>query len=228
MAIVRVNSGAKFNDTGGATTSFTLGWTPVSGNMLIAWCYHVGTTALTVADDRGTGNTYTIDVDVTKTSQLRGIFVHCNYTGSGTPTITVTNNASVVCSIIVAEYSGVDSGGTPTDGTNSGTGTASNPAAGNITTTNANDLLLAGFGDLTGANDTITAGSGYSFVQQNGDGTTIFVGAMEEQIVSATGTYTNGFTYNPTQQWVAAHVAYKQATAAPTNTAQLLAKVAIV
>ena len=220
MAIAYVNSGADFTGTSTTALNFTTGWTPTAGNTLFVWCWRNSNASFTCADGEGTGNSYVNDADITQVTTIRGIlFRATNISGSGAYTITVSSGTAAPTALVVAEYSGLDNV-SPIDVTPVTRGsTTTNPdSALNITTTNANDLLVCGYGDLSSANNTFTAGSGYTIRQSQGNGGSFFIGAYEDLIVSATGTYPNGFTYAGFQTYVEVQAAYKASTGAVVDT----------
>lgn len=220
MAIAFVNSGADFTGTSTGALNFTTGWTPTAGNTLFVWAWRNSNASFTCADGEGTGNSYVNDVDITQGTTIRGILFRCsNISGSGAYTITISSGTAAPTAVVVAEYSGLDNS-SPVDVTPVTRGsTTTNPnTALNITTTNANDLLICGYGDLSSGNAAFTAGSGYGLRQSQGNGGSFFVGAYEDQIVSSTGTYANGFTYSPFQTYVEIQAAYKASSGAVVDT----------
>lgn len=137
--------------------------------------------------------------------------------------LTVQDNsvlAGVGRALAVVSYSGLQQ---VADGTNSNTGITGNSlTSGNVTTTNANDLLLGVF-FCRNAN-TFTAGSGYTMRQTNS--ATI---GVEEQIVAATSTYSASATSDTSgsQNWEAGIVTAKASGGAsfpPDDTSPFIAR----
>jgi len=125
---------------------------------------------------------------------------------SGTDTVAVNVSQAANLHVIVAEYSGiaavVDAIATagPVFGTAADSGT--------LTTLTAGDLL---FGHVvTGhLNHTFTAGTGYTLRQASPTGAS----AIEDQLVSATGSYHATFILDAADYWICALVALKPAAA---------------
>ena len=125
---------------------------------------------------------------------------------SGTDTVAVSVSQAANLHVIVAEYSGiaavVDAIATagPVFGTAADSGT--------LTTLTAGDLL---FGHVvTGhLNHTFTAGTGYTLRQASPTGAS----AIEDQLVSATGSYHATFILDAADYWICALVALKPAAA---------------
>jgi hypothetical protein len=105
---------------------------------------------------------------------------------AGSPTLTITTSTSAVVGLAIAEYSGIASSGA-IDVSPTGTATTSGAAFAcpNVTTLNANDLILACLA-YGGNQGTTTVSSPYVLRVQNSTDGTLF----GEQIVSSTGTYT--------------------------------------
>lgn len=219
-AITRVHSTACISPSSGATTQpCTTSFSPTNGNTIIVVAWHDTTSTITAADGEGTGNTYTNDLDVTQASipVLRiAVLRASNVSGSGAYTVTITSGASSFTALEIIEYSGItnsspiDVSCSPTCGNNIG---SANPDPGNLTTTNANDVLISGFGENTGATSTLTTPASYTLVASSGDGSVDFVGGVADRIVAATSTYSAAWTYSNAGSWAAIHIAYKAAAA---------------
>ena len=113
--------------------------------------------------------------------------------------------------IRIAEYSGLDAAN-PLDGSAGAQGNSATGSSGNLTTTNANDLLI-------GANlvQTGTPGPGTGFTNRlitypDGD-------IIEDAIVNSAGSYSATAPVGPSAPWIMQIIAFKGAGATPTPTA---------
>ncbi len=128
--------------------------------------------------------------------------------GGGVDTVAVAFSQTANVHMIVAEYSGVaavvdvTATASPTFGTAADSGAA--------TTLTPGDLL---FGHVvTGRlNHTFTAGTGYTLRQTTSTGAS----AVEDQVVSATGSYHATFTLDSSDYWICVLVALKPAVISP-------------
>ena len=126
---------------------------------------------------------------------------------AGANSVTVTFNVGAKFpDIRIAEYSGLDTVN-PLDVSAGAQANTATSNSGNVTTTNANDLLV-------GANlvqsTTTGAGAGYTSRLISGDGD-----ILEDQVVSATGSYNATAVLDKVQLWIMQAVAFRAASAAP-------------
>jgi hypothetical protein len=112
---------------------------------------------------------------------------------AGSPTITITSSTSATIGLGIIEYSGLATA-SPIDVTPTGTATTSGASfpCPNVTTTNANDLILACLA-YGGNQGTTTVGGAYTLRFTNSTDAVMF----GEQIVSSATTYT-GATFTIT------------------------------
>lgn len=204
-----VNSGADFS---GADNAYTTTWNPANGNTLLVWVVTASTANITLSDGEGTGNTYTADADVTRTTVARGKLFRCsNISGSGSYTLTVGGSPTTPL-IVACEISGNRTLDTAAVGSNpstfSGSSTSVNPTA--FTTSTAATILVDMFGDTTGSTITISqTDATYTTRQSANNGSTSFVGAFGTRAVSSTASYADGWTLSVGSDTVAVHAAYK-------------------
>lgn len=210
-----VNSTICTTGAAACTTSFS----PTNGNRLYVFAANDSqTSAVACSDGEGTGNTYTRDSDTLGNggATIRGGWFHSSsLSGSGTYVITCTGTG-VNFMIGVIEASGTTgtlasvSAGTNPSTANPNTGTTNSPAS--FTTTDANVILVDGLADTGGATIVITQ-TDTSFTTRGNcsTGASCFVGAIGTRIVSATGTYSDGWTLTTGvfAGSVGAHAAYK-------------------
>ena len=159
------------------------------------------------------GNTYVAAVGPTRVSGngSQSIYYAKNITSASANDniVTVTFNTTVqYVDLRVAEYSGVDTSN-PLDVAvgASGTGTAQN--SGSVTTTTANDVLVAGnyLGDSTTA-----VGAGYTQrINTN------YSEIVEDEIVSAIGSYNATSTQGSSNWWVIQLAAFRAASSGDTT-----------
>jgi hypothetical protein len=188
-----------------------------AGNMLVAVGVNntnTATTTTAVTDNKG--NTWTriasepgINNGGAAPSGSVGVYMALNV-AAGNTQVTFTDPAAFLA-LSVAEYN--PNGLSTTDGTNqnhSGTGTTVNP--GNITTANADDVLIVGAGDSP---DSVTwaAGASYALRACINSNTNNTVG-YQDRSVAATSNYATAFGVATTSCWAAAAVAIKSAGAA--------------
>lgn len=155
------------------------------------------------------GNTYGTPTHISGNSTQCWVYVIPNcLAGANTVNVTFSSPSTVNYPVlIIAEFSGLALS-SPLDGTPpAATGNSTAPSSGNLTTSNANDLLFG----VCSTDAGVTAGAGGSW-------TTIITSpdltAYQYSIVSATGTYAATFTQN-TGGWTVIMVAVKAAGGAP-------------
>ena len=156
------------------------------------------------------GNVYARAVGPTVQSGLasQSIYYAKNIAAAaaGTNTVTVTfSTAAVSPDIRILEYSGADPNN-PVDVTAANSGNSSTSSSGSATTTNATDLIF-------GANlvQTLTTGPGSGFTTRmltspDGD-------IAEDQMVTATGSYSATAPVNPSGAWIMQMVAFRTPSA---------------
>jgi hypothetical protein len=183
--------------------SFTLAYSSgvTAGNELFA-VIRLGNnsdTPITVSDNVNAGNwTQAVLLNDATNGRYIGIYYKEN-TGAGTPTVTLSyalSDASLK-GLNIYEYSGLATSSSIDQVNSANSASTSTPTSGNITTTQASELILAAMTFSTSSTVTVsTEGSG--FTQQHDDalGT---VGSHDrvhvaDQIVAATNTY----SYAPT------------------------------
>jgi IPT/TIG domain len=137
---------------------------------------------------------------------------------SATVTVTTTANGSGHRNAVqVYEYSGIDTA-LPFDAANTGEseGTGTTVSSGNVSTTNANDLIIAGLVSRNGTGLTSWANSftqRNSFTQGAGSAETLFGGA--DRVVTTSGTYWTAATADASGQWRGVIAAFRAATVVP-------------
>jgi hypothetical protein len=160
------------------------------------------------------GNNYTLAVGPTQGNGLgQYIYYAKNIAAAtaGTNSVTVHLSAMAGVNADILEYSGLDKT-SPFDLGAGATGLSTSPNSGNITTTNANDLLV-GAANLNGS----VNGMGAGYNQRIG---TIFAtyDIIEDKVVSSTGTYNAGGTQGTSAGWVAQVAAFKKVGTPPAIT----------
>ena len=137
---------------------------------------------------------------------------------SATVTATTTANGSGHRNALqVYEYSGIDTA-LPFDAANTveSQGTGTTVSSGDVSTTNANDLIIAGLVSRAGTSLTSWANSftqRNSFNQGSGSNETLFGGA--DSVVTTNGTYSTAATADASEQWRGVIAAFRIATVAP-------------
>jgi hypothetical protein len=155
------------------------------------------------------GNSYTLAIGPSATTSVGSTSIYyapnIAAAAAGANTVTVTFSAAVPFpDVRVAEYSGISTT-SPLDVTTVATGTGTTSSSGAVSTTNANDLLVGSNWVLSG-----TTGPGTGFTQRvisawDGD-------ILEDEIVSATGSYTATAPISPSAAWIMQMAAFKAAS----------------
>ena len=212
MAIAFVQSASI--DTGASPRSLAFPSNTTAGNFIVVAIRLGSATVVPTVADSG-GNTYTEDRRQVQTTDGHRAFIFSapNIAG-GADTVTVTWTGGVSIRFAIHEYSGLATSGA-LDQVNSGedtTNTAWN--SGDVTTTQADELL---FGFASGQNSgvrTVTKGAAYTLRQYLTTASQFRI-ITEDQIVSATGTYNANWTIdNGTENKTAVICTYKAPAAA--------------
>ena len=188
------------------TVNVTFASAQVAGDLNVVVVGWNDSTA-TVSSVRDTkGNVYTRAVGPTVSDGLasQSIYYAKNIASAaaGANTVTVTFSSPAVSpDIRILEYSGADPNN-PVDVTAANSGNSTSSSSGSATTTNATDLIF-------GANlvQTLTSGPGSGFTtrmltQPDGD-------IAEDQMVTATGSYSATAPVNPSGPWIMQMVAFR-------------------
>jgi hypothetical protein len=210
--LVQTNSGTP----GALVSTYSVGFSsPVTTSdlLLAAIGTNVPTATITSVTDT-LGNTFTPATSLA-TNTNWGIGEQVWFAparASGTDTVTINLSQAANVRLIIAEYSGFATTN-PVDVTVvGGSGATASTAvdSGALTTLTPGDLLFGHV--ITGhLNQTFTAGTGYTLQQTSPSGAS----AIEDQFVSATGSYHATFTLGTTDYWICALVALKPAAVAP-------------
>lgn len=190
MAIVLVHTIG--NTSTFASTSLAWGANTTTGNLIIVACGNTGSINNVTSVTDSQSNTYTQVFSSSPTGSDDFEFWYAkNITGGTTPTITIAYSSSSSFNTAVArEYSGLDTS-SPLDVNN---GAAidifqATCTSNSVTTTSANELIVGAC--MTNSSVTFGAGTGYGNLTSQ---TNVAAIALEDQIVSSTGTYTASFT----------------------------------
>lgn len=141
-----------------------------------------------------------------------------NVAAAGSLVVTVTMNQTDFFTILGVGYSGVATSSVVDGNSTASNASSSTPAPGSFSTSVADTVLLGFAYTDTG---TITAGSGYTKRVNNGNGSSIQL-AMEDQIVSSTGSYNPDWSNSGSGVWLASGLALKGAGAAPASKPAML------
>jgi YD repeat-containing protein len=174
-----------------------------------------GSTSIGISSVTDTkGNTYTLAVGPTVVSSVgsTAIYYAKNIVAAtaGSNMVTVHFSSGVPYpDVRIAEYSGINTT-SPLDVTVTGSGTGTTSATSSVTTTNANDLLVGSNWVLSG-----TTGPGTGYTQRvisgwDGD-------ILEDEIVSAVGSYTATAAISPSAAYIMQMAAFKAAGSADTT-----------
>ena len=185
------------NVDGGTAVAFPSNIT--TGNSIIVAIRLGDATSVPVVTDTGL-NTYVEDRRQVVGGNRAFIFSAHNISGGIANTVTST----VTGRIAIHEYSGLAASAT-LDQVNSATGTGTSANSGNVTTTQANELLF-GAGATSGI-ASFFAGTNYT-LREKVPATNSRL-ATEDRIVSTTGTYSASFTFGATEDWACLIATYK-------------------
>jgi hypothetical protein len=193
------HSKARGNGTNAATTA-AVTTTGGSGSAFLLGIVWYGTSAApaTVTDSKS--NTWTqVSSPVTFVSDPVGkavVYKCLGGTGGATHTVSATfTDSSGGLSLFFVELLGFTS--PSINGSASAVDTTNPFASGSVTTTVANAILVGVTGTYQAGNES-RAWSGFTEQETYGNGATDFTGGLATQIVSATGTYTAGYTDSAT------------------------------
>lgn len=197
MAIRFVQQSTVVNSAGG-TPNPTLGINSTPGNVVIAVVYTGGIRTASVS---GMGATWVPLGDSGSLSGSTRVFMFAGIVVTPGTSLTIASSSAQASAQLI-EFSGIDAG-LITNGVNSHADASGSTSIqpGNITTTNANDLVIsaAGVGPIAGATGTITqSGAPWNALNGANPSTTIFGTAALYQIVSTPG------SFNPSFSWTTA------------------------
>jgi hypothetical protein len=200
------------NNAGSGTLTISV----TAGNHLVVWTYANDRTTNHTCSNNGTANTYVDDGYVLATGagiNLVGHLFHIkSLAATASITITCTGTTPVVTAI---QYSGgtgdldsVSAGANPSFLSPADNATTVTPSA--LTPSIAAILLINGYASLSGVSVTMTQiDSNFTTRASSTNGATYFVGAIGSRVVTASASYSDGWTIvNPNDQ-VAVLAAYK-------------------
>lgn len=204
ITYVQGNYGVPQSSPTSVAVTFTAAQAAGDLNVVVVSSSDVTSTVSSVTDS--SGNSYTLAVGPTTASGYgqQSIYYAKNIAaaGAGANTVTVVyNSAASTPDIRIAEYSGADPSN-PVDVTAAATGTNATTSSGAALTSNATDLLFAANRVLT-----LTTGPGAGYTQRiltspDGD-------IVEDEMVTATGSYTATAPLNSAGGWVMQLVAFR-------------------
>jgi len=210
IAFVQTTDVASANPAAISITTGAFASAVTSGRLLVAYVAWNNDVTASLTDTAG--NTWVSGhARINETGQIAQPFYAKNVTGGSSFTVTATFSADATFRKIQAsEYSGLDTTA-PLDVTAGSSNPASaNPTSGTNTSTVADTLIVGGVSVSSGTGD---PAAGTNFTLRS---TQNFF-AMEDRIVSATGTYEANWTYASTK-WVAHMMIFKiQQTVASTG-----------
>lgn len=199
--------------SGGSTTNnqaFTTHVTP--GNLLVLLIFNATDLTTTISGITWNGgNSGTLTP--TPLSPINGV-TRCMWcytaqiTGASGTGVTVTFSAAINSIVIFAEYQGLATSSV-IDGEVAANGVSTALNSGNLTTTNANDLLVGGLFVTSSGGGTLSPGAGFTLEVNNAS--TSHRG-LEDRNVTATGPYAATASYSSSQTWIAYLLALKRTT----------------
>jgi hypothetical protein len=210
ISFVQVNSATPQAPQVTVSVPYTAAQTAGNLNVVVVGWNDVIATVQSVVDSRGNVYQLAVGPTVRAGSATQSIYYAPNIAGAaaGANTVTVTfSPAALFADVRIAEYSGIATTN-PVDGAVGAQGSSTTASSGALTTTNANDLLVAANTVATRAN---APGAGFTariITVPDGD-------LLEDQIVTAAGSYTWTSSVTPTGWWVMQMVAFKAAPVVP-------------
>ena len=183
-----------------------------AGNLIVVYVTPAPNQVGSISVTDSAGNTYspatsTFTTGIPGCGMSQEFFYAANISG-GNDTVTATRSEAGGMGMVILEYSGI-AATSPLDA-QAGTSQTSScpwsagPTSASFTTLNADDLIVSGAS--LSASSSWTAGTGYALRTASSNEF-----AIEDQIVSSSGTYTGSFSISPNQSWIAAAVAFKAA-----------------
>ncbi len=193
------------------TASVSVGSNPSQMNTIIVTVAMDATTSnITVGDSAG--NTYTNDIDVTNTGNIRTLVFSAPVThalSSGTITVNFPSPTPTAKAVSFLSVNGLLSPSAE-DQSNTATGNSNAPNSGNVTTVQADEFLIGALGVLSQGVSYNSFGQSFQAVAS---GFAQADGVLSIQptflAANATGTYAASGSDNKTAPWAAAVVTYK-------------------
>jgi fibronectin type 3 domain-containing protein len=222
IAFVQQNSATPQSSPTSVAVKFTTAQTAGDLNVVAVGWSNSTSTISSVVDS--SGNAYTLAGPITTISgtAAQAIYYAANISAAaaGANTVTVTfNTAAPDPDVRILEYAGAALS-SPMDVTSSGTGTNATSASPAVSTTNAYDLLFAANYVAT---RTTGAGSGFtSRVITSPDGD-----IAEDEMVTATGSYSGTAPLSSSGWWIMQMVAFKAAGSAGTGGTPTITSIAV-
>jgi hypothetical protein len=209
--------GTNSTKSSGTTLAVTLSSGVTDGNsVIVSFAMDSATGAITCADDAGTGNSYSVDVEVNNTGNVRTAIISAHNVSGLTSgkVITITHPSVAARGMSVTEFSGLAKIAT-IDQTQSATGSTLSVSAGPTgTTTTTNELLIGAIGEEGKLVDSFTPGTSWTGLPRDGTSTggpdSNITISPEYRIVSATGSYTADGTLSKNKDWAAAIATYEE------------------
>lgn len=208
MALALVTT-AGFGNSSSSTTVASPATAHTSGSLLVVVVnWETAATNLSSMADTA-GNTYSNLTKRTSTNMGSQIWYCANITGNASNIVTATfSSATTGHSIMVHEFSGA-AVSSVFDQENGTSGTGSSLSAGNVTTTQADEVLVAGFVRWN-SGGVWTEGSSYTMgANTSAINTGYMPSMMEYRIVSATGTYDGNATNTGGGEYLAVVASFK-------------------
>jgi hypothetical protein len=170
-----------------------------SGSLIVVVGGEQGTTSSVTQISDNQGNIYTLFSEIQEQSGTQfGLATagYCANATAGVTAITVHYSTATFERLVCAWEIGGAALASPDDGSLGLSQQISvNPTGPSVTTTNANDILLG----FLGSENTISDGTGGGFISDGiNNSSSLITFAYNHQIVSATGTYTPGWTESNT------------------------------
>lgn len=195
MAISLVRD--QYDNPSGGLSQFTvdMGTAPADGNTLIL-CFRAKSSTQTISSITQTGATWAL-VKRSNTNWSSEIWMATNVSGASRSfTVHLSAGTPSGVRVITSEWTGW-SGGLTVDQTGANNGVSTNPSSASITTTKPNALLVATVAQNASGSPTSPTNSFTQFPSDlTGDQ---FAAAY--RIVSATGTYSTGWTDSTSTSW---------------------------
>lgn len=205
MPISFVNYDKSALSAGGSKTIATAGISHTSGNLLVAVIGYCTNTTVSKVEDTA-GNTYSLAKrkGPDGSNDCVEIWYAKNITGNANNVVTATFAASASYRQIHAcQYSGCDTD-SPLDVSSDGSGTGTSFSTSAVTTNQANEVIVAGF--YTFKYEVFTAGTNFTLRSSGGSSQSC---AIEDRIVSSTGSYGSAISTPVSTNWVGVHATFK-------------------
>jgi hypothetical protein len=196
----------------GATPTGTINLSGVLAGSLLVVGFRATFTPTTLSVSDSNGNTWHRAFGITNGTQARMELWYAWNVNAGNTLVTISMSPSGTAfwQIVAGEWSGEEISSDPFGFAAVTTGSGTAASSPNITTTNPNSLLIGLTENETANGLTITAGTSFALANSSSGNA-----AIEDQIVSSTGTFAASFGFSSSVSWACGIASFGAPVAAP-------------